>query len=79
VGTLVAKVTGLTCQHCVNTVTERLEEIDGIESVTVELVNGGSSTVEVTGSFPDDVLPQIAQALATDGYTLESLSAPEGQ
>jgi copper chaperone CopZ len=77
--TLVAKVTGLTCQHCVNTVTGRLEEIDGIDAVTVELVNGGSSTVSLTGDLPDDILPTIAQALAADGYTLESLSTPEGQ
>jgi copper chaperone CopZ len=76
---LVATVAGLTCQHCVNTVTRRLEEIDGIDTVAVDLVNGGSSTVELTGELPDNLLPVIAQALAEEGYSLESLSASEGQ
>ncbi len=72
--TLVANVTGLTCGHCVKTVTGALEGISGVESVTVELVNGGESVVTVATSTDDDLLAAIAQTLATEGYTLQSLS-----
>ena len=72
--TLVAHVTGLTCGHCVNTVTGALEALDGIDAVTVELVNGGESAVSITTTTDDDLLAVIAQTLATEGYTLQSLS-----
>jgi copper chaperone len=70
----VAHVTGLTCGHCVNTVTGALEAIDGIDAVEVELVNGGESLVTMTTSTDDDLLAAIAQTLATEGYALQSLS-----
>jgi copper chaperone len=71
---LVANVTGLTCGHCVNTVTGALRALDGIDAVEVELVNGGESVVTITATTDDDLLAVIAQALATEGYALESLS-----
>jgi copper chaperone len=71
---LVANVTGLTCGHCVNTVTGALVSLTGIEAVDIELVNGGESVVTITTSTDDDLLADIAQALATEGYTLQSLS-----
>lgn len=71
---LVARVTGLTCSHCVSTVTGALEALDGIDTVGVELVNGGESTVTITTSTDHDLLPVVAQTLATEGYTLQSLS-----
>ena len=71
---LVAHVTGLTCGHCVNTVTGALQALDGIDAVDVELVNGGESAVTITTSTDDDLLAVIAQALATEGYSLQSLN-----
>ena len=71
---LVAHVTGLTCSHCVNTVTGALEAVDGIDQVAVDLVNGGESTVTITTSTGDDLVAVIAQALATEGYSLQSLA-----
>ena len=41
--------TGLTCGHCVHAVTEELTALQGVQTVEVELVNGGTSTVTVTG------------------------------
>lgn len=41
-------VTGLTCGHCVNAVTEEVSEIDGVTGVEVELIKGGTSTLTVT-------------------------------
>lgn len=74
---LVAHVTGLTCGHCVNTVTGALEALDGIDAVSVDLVNGGESRVAITTSTSEDLLAKIAQTLATEGYTLQSLSSEE--
>lgn len=46
------QVTGMTCAHCVSSVTEELTEVDGVAAVSVDLVVGGSSTVTVTLSAP---------------------------
>lgn len=72
---LVAQVTGLTCQHCVNTVTTTLEAVEGIDQVAVELVNDGESTVTIGVSTTGDMVATIAQALAVDGYSLVSVSS----
>ncbi len=40
-------VTGMTCGHCVSSVTEEVSELSGVESVTVDLNVGGASTVTV--------------------------------
>ncbi|HEX2810004.1 MAG TPA: heavy-metal-associated domain-containing protein [Kineosporiaceae bacterium] len=45
-------VTGMTCGHCVNAVTEELSALDGVEQVTVDLVAGGTSSVVVTSQTP---------------------------
>jgi copper chaperone len=74
---LVAKVTGLTCGHCVNTVTGALEAVNGIDAVQVDLVNGGESVVAITTSTDEDLLGVIAQTLATEGYTLQSLTTQD--
>jgi len=44
------RVQGLTCQHCVNAVTEELTALDGVQDVTVDLVVGASSSVTVTSA-----------------------------
>ncbi|MGA9872159.1 MAG: heavy-metal-associated domain-containing protein [Rhodococcus sp. (in: high G+C Gram-positive bacteria)] len=43
-------VSGLTCHRCVDTVTEQLTEIEAVETVSVDLVTGGVSTVTVTAT-----------------------------
>jgi copper chaperone len=40
-------VDGMTCGHCVSAVTEELEALDGVSSVQVALVAGGTSAVTV--------------------------------
>lgn len=56
--TIKLDVTGMTCHHCVMHVKEELQELDGIDSVSVDLQPGGTSTVEVTttGDVSDDAL-----------------------
>jgi len=45
-------VTGMTCGHCVNAVSSEIKEIPGVTDVSVELVAGGTTTVNVTSDAP---------------------------
>ena len=56
-------VTGMTCQHCVMSVTEEVSEVAGVTSVDVEL-DSGRVTVAGEG-FSDE---QIAAAVDEAGY-----------
>lgn len=62
-------VRGMTCGHCVNAVTEELQEIDGVTEVTIDLVEGGDSPVTVTSAAE---LERAAVVAAVDeaGYEL---------
>ncbi|MFN2562361.1 MAG: heavy-metal-associated domain-containing protein [Jatrophihabitans sp.] len=58
-------VTGMTCEHCVNSVTSEVSKIDGVQAVDVDLTTGH---VTVTGDgFADD---QIRDAVDEAGYQL---------
>jgi copper chaperone len=48
------KVTGMTCEHCVNAVTAELGDLSGVSGVAVELVPDGTSLVTVTSAAPLD-------------------------
>jgi copper chaperone CopZ len=56
-------VTGLTCEHCVKAVTEEISALDGVREVQVDLVAGGTSTVNVTS---EAALSEQAVAEALD-------------
>ncbi|GAB3454559.1 heavy-metal-associated domain-containing protein [Kineococcus endophyticus] len=62
-------VSGMTCAHCVGAVTEEVSALPGVESVHVDLVPDGTSTVTVTATSP---LEESAVAAAVDeaGYEL---------
>ena len=59
-------VTGMTCQHCVNAVTEEVGAVDGVTGVTVDLATG---RVDVESAAP---VPADALAAAVDeaGYEI---------
>jgi copper chaperone CopZ len=59
-------VTGMTCGHCVASVTEELLEVDGVESVDVELASG-EVTVTSAGPLDRDI---VAAAVDEAGYAL---------
>lgn len=64
------EVAGMTCEHCVASVTEEIREIDAVTGVAVELAAGrGISTVTVTSSRP---LAEAAVRAAVEeaGYRL---------
>ncbi|MFC7490389.1 MULTISPECIES: heavy-metal-associated domain-containing protein [unclassified Knoellia] len=59
-------VTGMTCGHCVASVTEEVSELAGVEDVAVDLATG---SVTITSSTPleDDA---VRVAVEEAGYAL---------
>ncbi len=60
------QVTGLTCAHCAQAVTEEIHELAGVEAVDVDLVPGQTSTVTVLSALPL-ARHAVAAALAEAG------------
>ncbi|WP_079480251.1 copper chaperone CopZ [Halobacillus salinus] len=58
------KVEGMTCGHCEKAVNEALKELDGVQSVQVDLTSGD---VEVTYDAPATV-EQMEEAIEDQGY-----------
>jgi copper chaperone len=58
-------VTGMTCEHCVNAVTEEVSGIDGVDDVVVDLASG---QVRVSGTAYTDA--QIGVAVDEAGYEI---------
>lgn len=56
-------VAGMSCQHCVASVTEELSDVAGVQRVDVDLTEG---TVSVTGGALDD--EAVRAAISTAGY-----------
>jgi len=59
-------VVGMTCQHCVNAVTEELDRLDGISVVDVDLASG---KVRIEAAGPVD-RAAVAAAVDEAGYEL---------
>ncbi|WP_411721613.1 heavy-metal-associated domain-containing protein [Mycetocola sp.] len=62
-------VSGMTCAHCVKSVTEELAEIYGVNGVDVKLDPEGVSTVVVLSESPLDKA-HVAAAIEEAGYAL---------
>ena len=59
-------VTGMTCAHCVASVTEEVTEVPGVQSVEVVLETG-KLTVVSAAPIPEEA---IAAAVSEAGYAL---------
>jgi copper chaperone len=59
-------VSGMTCGHCVASVTEEISEIDGVSAVDVQLETGA---VTVTSAGPLDATA-VRSAVEEAGYKL---------
>ncbi|MBS1271199.1 MAG: Copper chaperone CopZ [Candidatus Marinimicrobia bacterium] len=66
-------VEGMTCQGCVNKVESAVKDIDGVESVNVDLE---SNSAEVTYASAE-LMPTIQQAIADAGFTVKTGEATE--
>ena len=62
-------VAGMTCSHCVSSVTEELSGIDGVQNVTVDLHAGGISRVTIHSTSALDPA-QVKAAVDEAGYAL---------
>lgn len=62
-------VTGMTCGHCVASVTEEVGAIAGVQSVDVVLKKGGASRVTVHAAGPVDA-DAVRAAVEEAGYQL---------
>ncbi|MCB0906343.1 MAG: heavy-metal-associated domain-containing protein [Nocardioidaceae bacterium] len=59
-------VTGMTCHHCVMSVTEELSELAGVESVDVDLESGRVTVTSEAELGRDEVESAVTEA----GYAL---------
>jgi copper chaperone len=59
-------VSGMTCGHCVSSVTEEISQIDGVQNVAVELDSGKVTVTSAQPVAEDDVRAAVTEA----GYAL---------
>ena len=70
--TVVLDVNGMTCGHCVASVTEELEDVTGVLNVEVILNSGATSKVTVvTDQGVDDTA--LTEAVAEAGFELTGI------
>jgi copper chaperone len=60
-------VSGMTCEHCVRSVSEEVGEVPGVEAVEVDLA-GGTLVVRGEGVDADAIRAAVDEA----GYAVES-------
>lgn len=72
--TEVVLVSGMTCSHCVSSVTQELTAIDGVDKVTVDLNAGGASRVTIHSVAPIHAVA-VKTAVEEAGYTLAGTHA----
>ena len=67
--TITLGVAGMTCGHCVRSVTEELRSLACVTDVQVELVSGATSTVTITSELAlADA--DVAAAIVEAGYAV---------
>ena len=59
-------VTGMTCGHCVSSVTEEVSELAGVSDVQVDLATGQLTVTADEAVTPDQVKAAVEEA----GYSL---------
>ena len=64
-------VTGMTCGHCVASVTEELTELDGVQDVAVDLPTGAVTVTSTQPLAEESVRAAVQEA----GYQLTSTPA----
>ena len=62
-------VEGMTCGHCVQSVTDEITALPGVKSVSVELAPGAASQVTVVSDEPLDT-EAVRGAVDEAGYSL---------
>lgn len=70
----IANISGMTCAHCVGSVTEELSALEGVQNVVVELTVDGISHATITSTTALDS-ERISDAVTDAGYHLVSADA----
>jgi len=63
--TIILKITGMSCKHCVMNATKALEAVAGVESVEVSLEPGGAVVIG------DSEAETLVAAVTSAGYEAE--------
>jgi hypothetical protein len=63
---LVVSVGGMTCNHCVNSVTNAISEVINVENVDVDL---GSGKTKINGNNIN--IDEVVEAITSSGYSVE--------
>ena len=63
------RVAGMTCDHCVNAVTEELSKISGVTAVNIELNTEAPTPVNIVADI-DISDADITAAIDEAGYTI---------
>jgi copper chaperone len=72
--TTTVSVSGMTCGHCMSSVSEEIESLAGVEEVDIDLNAGGISPVTITSS--QELSPaEIGEAVAEAGYLVVANNA----
>lgn len=69
--TVTLKVKGMSCDHCVRSVTEALQRVDGVERANVDL-NAGRAVVEYREGTATP--RSLESAVMDEGYTAEEVA-----
>ena len=62
-------ISGMDCSHCVASVTEELQALEGVQDVAVELNKDGISVATITSAADLDPA-EISEAVAEAGYSV---------
>ena len=69
--TTLLKIEGMTCGHCVRSVSKALEGVPGVQSAAVDLAAGTAAVVHDGTALP----ATLAQAVEEEGYTASPADA----
>ncbi len=62
-------VTGMTCEHCVRSVTEEVGAIDGVTDLEIDLATGSLSVTTADAPVDDAA---VREAVSEAGYSVTS-------
>lgn len=62
-------VTGMTCEHCVRSVTEEVSAIEGVTDLQIDLATGSLTVTTADAPVADTA---VREAVAEAGYSVSS-------
>jgi copper chaperone CopZ len=68
--TMKLKISGMSCSHCVRTITQALEQVEGVKSAHVDFP-GGRATVEYVEGRTE--ARDLVGAVMDEGYVAEEI------